>query len=172
MTHQYKHPPEHAVCSSGQQDQCKKSVDSIVALQALAEKESDGMAKMIYRKDTGDILGVHIFGLHAADLIHEASNAMATQQRVQVGLTRFLSCRFLHCPNDYLFWSFEKCIVSSLLHVDCLKCGKRSLVWSSLTLFLSGRVVRALLHASLLFLLLAGHQVQCACSPHALRGAG
>lgn len=50
---------------------------------ALAEKESDGMAKMIYRKDTGDILGVHIFGLHAADLIHEASNAMATHQRVQ-----------------------------------------------------------------------------------------
>ena len=42
------------------------------------------MAKMIYRKDTGDILGVHIFGLHAADLIHEASNAIATGQRVQV----------------------------------------------------------------------------------------
>lgn len=53
-------------------------------VQALAEKESDGMAKMIYRKDTGEILGVHIFGLHAADLIHEASNAMATHQRVQV----------------------------------------------------------------------------------------
>lgn len=57
---------------------------SCVTVQALAEKESDGMAKMIYRKDTGDILGVHIFGLHAADLIHEASNAMATHQRVQV----------------------------------------------------------------------------------------
>lgn len=53
-------------------------------MQALAEKESDGMAKMIYRKDTGDILGVHIFGLHAADLIHEASNAIATGQKVQV----------------------------------------------------------------------------------------
>ena len=45
------------------------------------------MAKMIYRKDTGEILGVHIFGLHAADLIHEASNAMATHQRVQVRLS-------------------------------------------------------------------------------------
>ena len=55
-------------------------------VQALAEKESDGMAKMIYRKDTGEILGVHIFGLHAADLIHEASNAMATHQRVQVDM--------------------------------------------------------------------------------------
>ena len=53
-------------------------------LQALAEKESDGMAKMIYRKDSGEILGVHIFGLHAADLIHEASNAVATGQTVQV----------------------------------------------------------------------------------------
>ena len=42
------------------------------------------MAKMIYRKDTGEILGVHIFGLHAADLIHEASNAVATRQSVSV----------------------------------------------------------------------------------------
>lgn len=38
---------------------------------------------MMYRKDTGEILGVHIMGLHAADLIHEASNAIATGQRVQ-----------------------------------------------------------------------------------------
>ena len=52
--------------------------------QALAEKEGDGMAKMLYRKDTGEILGVHIIGLHAADLIHEASNAIATKQTVQV----------------------------------------------------------------------------------------
>ncbi|KAK9810848.1 hypothetical protein WJX73_001865 [Symbiochloris irregularis] len=44
---------------------------------ALAEGEGDGMAKMIYRRDTGEILGVHIFGLHAADLIHEASNAIS-----------------------------------------------------------------------------------------------
>ncbi|MEW5318736.1 MAG: hypothetical protein WDW38_009931 [Sanguina aurantia] len=50
---------------------------------ALAEKEADGIAKMLYRKDTGEILGVHIIGLHAADLIHEASNAIATHQRVQ-----------------------------------------------------------------------------------------
>jgi hypothetical protein len=42
------------------------------------------MAKMIYRKDSGEILGVHIFGLHAADLIHEASNAVATRQTVNV----------------------------------------------------------------------------------------
>ena len=56
--------------------------------QALAEKEGDGMAKMIFRKDTGEILGVHIIGLHAADLIHEASNAIATNQRVQARALR------------------------------------------------------------------------------------
>lgn len=49
---------------------------------ALAEKEGEGMAKMLFRKDTGEILGVHVIGLHAADLIHEASNAIATKQTV------------------------------------------------------------------------------------------
>lgn len=50
---------------------------------ALAENEGDGLAKMIYRSDTGEILGVHILGLHAADLIHEASNAIALGTKVQ-----------------------------------------------------------------------------------------
>ncbi|KAF0929107.1 hypothetical protein E2562_015214 [Oryza meyeriana var. granulata] len=50
---------------------------------ALAENEGDGLAKMIFRPDTGEILGVHILGLHAADLIHEASNAIALGTRVQ-----------------------------------------------------------------------------------------
>ena len=40
-------------------------------------QESDGMAKIIYRPDSGEILGMWIMGLHAADLIHEASNAIA-----------------------------------------------------------------------------------------------
>ncbi|CAM6088477.1 unnamed protein product [Calypogeia fissa] len=44
---------------------------------ALAENEGEGIAKLIYRADTSEILGVHILGLHAADLIHEASNAIA-----------------------------------------------------------------------------------------------
>ena len=44
---------------------------------ALAEGESDGIAKIIYRQDTGEILGAHIIGLHAADLIQEAANAIA-----------------------------------------------------------------------------------------------
>ncbi|GKD39234.1 dihydrolipoyl dehydrogenase, partial [Tanacetum coccineum] len=50
---------------------------------ALAENEGEGLAKLIYRPDTGEILGVHILGLHAADLIHEASNAMALGTRIQ-----------------------------------------------------------------------------------------
>ena len=41
------------------------------------------MAKVIYNGKTGEILGVHIIGLHAADLIHEASNAIALGQTVQ-----------------------------------------------------------------------------------------
>ncbi|KAH8051281.1 dihydrolipoyl dehydrogenase [Aureococcus anophagefferens] len=36
---------------------------------ALAEGEGDGIAKVLFNKDTEQILGVHIIGLHAADLI-------------------------------------------------------------------------------------------------------
>lgn len=50
---------------------------------ALAESESDGIAKIIFREDTGEILGGHIIGLHAADLIHEVSNAVAQGEPVQ-----------------------------------------------------------------------------------------
>jgi dihydrolipoamide dehydrogenase len=50
---------------------------------AIAEGEADGMAKVIYRKDTGEVLGTHIIGLHAADLIHEASNAIAQRNSIQ-----------------------------------------------------------------------------------------
>jgi|SRR6478672_29490 dihydrolipoamide dehydrogenase len=49
---------------------------------AIAEGEADGMAKVIYRKDTGEILGAHIIGLHASDLIHEVSNAIAQRNSV------------------------------------------------------------------------------------------
>jgi dihydrolipoamide dehydrogenase len=50
---------------------------------ALAEKETEGMAKVIYRKDTGEVLGVHIIGIHASDLIQEAANAIAKRESVQ-----------------------------------------------------------------------------------------
>jgi dihydrolipoamide dehydrogenase len=50
---------------------------------ALAEGEKEGIAKVIYRQDNGELLGVHIFGLHASDLIQEAANAIADRQPVQ-----------------------------------------------------------------------------------------
>jgi dihydrolipoamide dehydrogenase len=49
---------------------------------ALAEGETEGMAKIIYRKDTGELLGVHIIGIHASDLIQEAANAIAARESV------------------------------------------------------------------------------------------
>lgn len=50
---------------------------------ALADGESEGIAKVIYRKDNGELLGVHIIGPHASDLIQEAANAIALRDKVQ-----------------------------------------------------------------------------------------
>jgi dihydrolipoamide dehydrogenase len=50
---------------------------------ALAELETEGMAKVVYRQDTGELLGVHIIGIHASDLIQEAANAIAARQSVK-----------------------------------------------------------------------------------------
>ncbi|HEY9698442.1 MAG TPA: dihydrolipoyl dehydrogenase [Trichocoleus sp.] len=50
---------------------------------AIAEGETDGLAKIIYRDDTGELLGVHILGLHASDLIQEAANAIAERRSVR-----------------------------------------------------------------------------------------
>jgi dihydrolipoamide dehydrogenase len=50
---------------------------------ALAEKETEGMTKVVYRQDTGELLGVHIIGIHASDLIQEAANAIAERKSVR-----------------------------------------------------------------------------------------
>ncbi len=50
---------------------------------ALAELESDGLLKLLFRKDSGEVLGAHLFGLHAADLIQEIANAVARRQGVR-----------------------------------------------------------------------------------------
>lgn len=50
---------------------------------ALAEGEPDGIAKVLVNKDTEELLGVHIIGLHAADLIQECANAMAAGTTVR-----------------------------------------------------------------------------------------
>ncbi len=49
---------------------------------AIAEGETDGIAKVIYRADTGEVLGAHIMGLHASDLIQEAANAIAERRSI------------------------------------------------------------------------------------------
>ncbi|KAG8462545.1 hypothetical protein KFE25_010370 [Diacronema lutheri] len=43
---------------------------------ALAEAEGEGVAKVMFNKKTRQVLGVHIVGLHAADLIQECANAI------------------------------------------------------------------------------------------------
>ncbi|QPN58573.1 dihydrolipoyl dehydrogenase [Synechococcus sp. CBW1002] len=50
---------------------------------ALAELESDGLMKLLFNKSSGEVLGAHIYGLHAADLIQEIANAVARRQNVQ-----------------------------------------------------------------------------------------
>jgi len=50
---------------------------------ALAELESDGIMKLLFNKKTGEVLGAHIYGLHAADLIQEVANALARRLSVK-----------------------------------------------------------------------------------------
>ena len=42
----------------------------------VAEGAGDGIAKVIFKKDTYEVIAVHIVGLHAADLIQECANAI------------------------------------------------------------------------------------------------
>jgi len=76
---------------------------------ALAEGESDGLAKVIYRKDTGEILWAHIIGLHAADLIQEAANAIAQGHTV----TDLSFCVHTHPTlSEVLDEAFKRAVVS------------------------------------------------------------
>lgn len=50
---------------------------------ALAEGEGNGMAKVLFKKETGNVVAVHIIGLHAADLIQECANAVSAGTTVQ-----------------------------------------------------------------------------------------
>jgi len=50
---------------------------------ALAEGEGAGMAKVLFNKDTGKVVAVHIIGLHAADLVQECANAVSAGTTVQ-----------------------------------------------------------------------------------------
>merc|ERR1711937_799914 len=50
---------------------------------ALAEGEGNGVAKVLFNKDTGKVVAVHIIGIHAADLIQERANAVAAGTTVK-----------------------------------------------------------------------------------------
>ena len=39
--------------------------------------------KLLFNKASGEVLGAHIYGLHAADLIQEVANAVARRQSVR-----------------------------------------------------------------------------------------
>lgn len=49
----------------------------------LPPRDTTGIAKVLVNKDTEELLGVHIIGLHAADLIQECANAMAAKTSVR-----------------------------------------------------------------------------------------
>ncbi|GAB4211761.1 MAG: dihydrolipoyl dehydrogenase [Synechococcales cyanobacterium] len=49
---------------------------------AIASQETDGLVKLIFDKNSGELLGAHILGSHAADLIHEASQAITRRATV------------------------------------------------------------------------------------------
>ncbi len=57
---------------------------------ALSIGETEGLVKVIGDADTGKILGVHILGPHADDLIHEAALAM------QAGMTAKEVANMIH----------------------------------------------------------------------------
>ena len=46
---------------------------------ALIQDETDGFAKVVYDQDSGDLLGVHIVGHHASEMISEAALARFLQ---------------------------------------------------------------------------------------------
>jgi dihydrolipoamide dehydrogenase len=46
---------------------------------ALIQDETDGFVKIVYDADSGDLLGAHMIGPHACELISEASLARFLQ---------------------------------------------------------------------------------------------
>lgn len=77
---------------------------------ALAEGEGQGIAKVLFNKDTGKVVAVHIIGLHAADLIQECANAVAAGTTVQelsmMVVSIHLRCALLryHCFGSLIVY--------------------------------------------------------------------
>lgn len=66
------------------EDQCKAQGIEIMTGQsffrangkALSMSESDGLCKLIFRKDDGTLIGAHIMGVQAADLAQQCADLM------------------------------------------------------------------------------------------------
>lgn len=72
---------------------------------------------------------MHIFGLHAADLIHEASNAVATKQRVQdikfnvhahPTLSEVKKLDIIFSPRDVLNYEDQRRALASCIEHSCV----------------------------------------------------
>ncbi len=50
---------------------------------SLVEGDTDGLFKVIVAGDTGEILGVHLYGQHVTDMIGEVSAAMTAEATVE-----------------------------------------------------------------------------------------
>ncbi|EPT27429.1 pyruvate dehydrogenase complex subunit PDH-E3I [Toxoplasma gondii TgCatPRC2] len=77
---------EEAAMELGAKDgfEVGKSVSHFRAnTKAIAEGEGEGILKVLYRKDTGKILGCHMIGIHASDLIQECATAITNDISVK-----------------------------------------------------------------------------------------
>lgn len=58
-------------------------------------------AQVLYNQNTGELLGVHIIGLHAADLIQECANAMVAGSTVRQ--LAMMVCMYLCALDLYIY---------------------------------------------------------------------
>ena len=80
------------------EEQCKEQELQVRCLKsfyrangkAVASGEADGWCKIIAEKASGRIIGAHILGAHASDLIHEAAVLIA------LGATARQACDIIH----------------------------------------------------------------------------
>ncbi len=78
-----------AACVGKTEEECE-GIETVIGKanyrangKAVASGEADGICKVIADKASGRILGVHILGAHAADIIHEAAVLIALGATVQ-----------------------------------------------------------------------------------------
>lgn len=82
--------PEIAVCGISEEEAKRQNMEYTVSKflfgangKALTMGEGEGLIKVLALKDTQEIIGTHIMGPHASDLIHEAALAITNKLRVK-----------------------------------------------------------------------------------------